>query len=150
MSKVVERVTFPEPPDIVWLALTSRELVSEWLMPTPDYEPIVGRRFSFRAPRMPGWDGVIHCEVLEVEAMQRLVWSWRGSNMRAATRVSFTLEPTGSATTLTLEHTGFTGLGGFILSRMHRGGWAGKFLRRQLPRVLARVANHRVRHETAQ
>ena len=87
MSKVVERVTFPEPPDIVW---------------------------------------------------------------RAATRVSFTLEPTGSATALTLEHTGFTGLGGFILSRMHRGGWAGKFLRRQLPRVLARVANHRARHEIAQ
>ena len=79
MSSVVERVTFPESPDIVWLALTSRELVSEWLMPTPDYEPIVGRRFSFRAPRMPGWDGVIHCEVLQVDAMQRLVWSWRGS-----------------------------------------------------------------------
>jgi uncharacterized protein YndB with AHSA1/START domain len=140
MSDIVERVTFPESPEIVWLALTSRELLSEWLMPTSDYEPTVGVRFTLRAPKMPGWDGVIHGEVLEMIATTRLVWSWRGSNMRAATRVTFTLEPAGTGTALTLEHTGFAGLGGFILSRMHRGGWAGKFLRRQLPRVLARVA----------
>ena len=142
MSDIVERVTFPEPPDVVWLALTSPELVSEWLMPVTGYEPAVGCHFTLRAPRMPGWDGVIHCEVLVAVPTQQLAWSWRGSNMRAPTRVTFTLERAGNGTMLTLEHTGFGGLGGFILSRMHRAGWAGKFLRRQLPRILSRLAAH--------
>lgn len=144
MSDIVEQVRYPEPIDIVWAALTSRELVSEWLMPTRDYATVVGHRFSFHAPRMPGWDGVIHCEVLEVLAPTRLAWSWRGSNMRAATRVTFTLEPDAAGTVLTLEHTGWAGLGGFVLSRMHRGGWAGTFLRRQLPGVLRRAAATRL------
>ena len=117
MSDIVEQVRYPEPIDVVWAALTSRELVSEWLMPTRDYATVVGHRFSFHAPRMPGWDGVIHCEVLEVLAPTRLAWSWRGSNMRAATRVTFTLEPDAAGTVLTLEHTGWAGLGGFVLSR---------------------------------
>jgi uncharacterized protein YndB with AHSA1/START domain len=144
MSEIVERVRYPEPSDVVWAALTSRELVSEWLMPTRDYAAVVGHRFSFQAPRMPGWDGVIQCEVLEVTPTTRLVWSWRGSNMRATTRVAFTLAPDGAGTVLTLEHTGWTGLGGFVLSRMHRGGWARKFLRRQLPRVLRQAAGTRL------
>src|SRR5262245_38215113 len=123
MTDIVERVTFAEPTDVVWAALTTTELVSEWLMPTTDYAPLAGCRFTLRAPRMPGWDGVIHCEVLEIVDMTRLVWSWRGSNMGSATRVTFAIEPVGTGTLLTLEHTGFSGLGGFILARMHRGGW---------------------------
>lgn len=145
MSDIVERVRYPEPIDVVWAALTSRALVSEWLMPTRDYAAVVGHRFSFNAPRMPGWDGVIQCEVLEVTPTTRIVWSWRGSNMRAATRVTFTLAPDGDGTVLTLEHTGWSGLGGFILSRMHRGGWGGKFLRRQLPRALRRAVDTETR-----
>lgn len=144
MSEIVEQVRYQEPIDIVWAALTSRELVSEWLMPTRDYAAVAGHRFRFNAPRMPGWDGVIDCEVLEVTPTTRLVWSWRGSNMRAATRVSFTLVPDGNGTVLTLEHTGWKGLGGFFLSRMHRGGWGGKFLRRQLPNVLRHTAPTRL------
>src|SRR6478736_6292698 len=104
MSDIVERVRYPESIDIVWAALTSRELVSEWLMPTRDYAAVAGHRFRFHAPRMPGWDGVIHCEVLEVTPTTQLVWSWRGSNMRAATRVAFTLASDGEGTVLTLEH----------------------------------------------
>jgi uncharacterized protein YndB with AHSA1/START domain len=142
MSDIVERVRYPEPIDVLWAALTSRELVSEWLMPTHDYLAVAGHRFTFRAPRMPGWDGVIQCEVLEIVPMTRLVWSWRGSNMRAATRVVFTLAPDGEGTWLTLEHTGWSGLGGFVLSRMHRSGWGRNFLRRRLPLVLRRSAEN--------
>lgn len=142
MNDIIERVVLPEPPDLVWKALTSRELVSEWLMPTADYDPSVGHRFVFRAPKMPGWDGVINCVVLEVNAMSKLVWSWQGSNMRRPTRVSFVLEPSGTGTLLTLEHSGFEGVGGFILSRMHRSGWRGRFLRRSLPSVLVRLQQH--------
>ena len=139
MSDIVERVRYPESVDVVWAALTSRVLVSEWMMPTPDYSAVAGHRFELHAPRIPGWDGVIHCEVLEVTPSTRLVWSRRGSNMRAATRVSFTLAPDNEGTLLTLEHSGWSGLGGFLMSKMHRSGWAGKFLGRELPRVLVKV-----------
>jgi hypothetical protein len=29
-----------------------------------DFEPVVGRKFQFRAEPMPNWDGVVDCEVL--------------------------------------------------------------------------------------
>ena len=139
MSEVRRVVTYPHPPAIVWHALTTRERIAEWLMPN-DFSPAVGTRFDLRARPMPGWDGVIHCEVLELDAPRRMVWSWRGSNMKAPTRVTFTLDAVGGATRLTLEHAGFRGLGGFLLGRMHGAGWGGKFLGRQLRELLDRLA----------
>ena len=39
----------PEPPDKVWRALTTPEIVSEWLLPT-DLRPEAGAKFGFRDP----------------------------------------------------------------------------------------------------
>ena len=86
----------------------------------------LGRHHPLRGPRRRADDAA--CLVVA------------GSNMRATTRVAFTLAADGAGTLLTLEHTGWSGIGGFVLSRMHRGGWARNFLRRQLPRVLERTA----------
>ena len=44
---VVER-TMPHPPEKIWRALTSAELVGQWLM-NNDFQPVVGHRFNFRA-----------------------------------------------------------------------------------------------------
>ena len=41
-----------------------------------DFQPVVGHRFQFRATPQPHWNGVIDCEVLVVEAYQRLSYSW--------------------------------------------------------------------------
>jgi uncharacterized protein YndB with AHSA1/START domain len=108
-SVIVERL-MPHPPEKVWRALTHPALVSEWLMQT-DLEPIVGHRFNFRATPQGGWNGVTDCEVLAVEPMTRLVYSWSSSGEQAAngvkTVVTWILTPTDGGTHVSMEQSGF-------------------------------------------
>jgi uncharacterized protein YndB with AHSA1/START domain len=125
----------PFPVDAVWEALTDPVALAEWVMPVEGFAPVVGQRFRFRAKPMPGWDGIIDCEVLAVEPLRRLVIRWQGSRMRTPTTVTWTLTPEAAGTRLKLDHQGFDGVGGLILSAMHRSGWAA-MTRRRLPEHL--------------
>ena len=64
---MVERV-FPHPPEKLWRALTESPLIAQWMM-NNDFEPVVGRRFQFRADPVPNWNGVVDCEVLVVDPL---------------------------------------------------------------------------------
>ena len=66
----------PHPPEKVWRALTEPKLLAAWLMVT-DLRPLVGNSFTFKADPTPWWDGIVHCEVLELDLHQRLRYSWR-------------------------------------------------------------------------
>jgi uncharacterized protein YndB with AHSA1/START domain len=124
-------VTYPYPPSKVWDALTSQDALAAWLMPN-DFQPVIGHRFSFQArpQRMFGFDGIVRCQVLELEPPQRMVWSWAGGSID--TTVTFTLEPAaGAGTTLRMRQMGFHGLGGQLTRRILAGGWPG-LLDRQL------------------
>jgi uncharacterized protein YndB with AHSA1/START domain len=103
-SLVIERM-FPHPPEKLWRALTESPLLAQWLM-SNDFEPRVGRRFQFRSQPVPGWDGLIDCEVLVVEPMKQLSYSW--SSMGADFVVLWTLSPVGSGTEVRMEQSGFT------------------------------------------
>lgn len=100
---VIEKV-FPHPPEKLWRALTESPLLTQWLM-NNDFEPVVGRSFQFRAQPMPQWDGVIDCDVLVVETLKRLSYSW--SSMGLASVVLFTLTPAEGGTHLRMEQSGF-------------------------------------------
>jgi uncharacterized protein YndB with AHSA1/START domain len=100
---VVER-TFPHPPEKLWRALTERSLVAQWLMRN-DIDAEVGHQFQFRSDPVPHWDGIIDCEVLVVEPMQRLSYSWRTFGSDSV--VLFTLTPVEGGTQLRMEHSGF-------------------------------------------
>ena len=126
--------TLPYPVESVWQALTDPAALGEWVMPVEGFAPVVGQRFRFRAPRMPGWDGVINCEVLAVEPPERMVIRWQGSQMRSPTTLTWTLTPTTEGTRLRIDHQGFEGPRGAILSLMHRSGW-----RRMTGRLVTRV-----------
>jgi antitoxin component of RelBE/YafQ-DinJ toxin-antitoxin module len=76
--------TLAHPVEKVWRALTQGPLLEDWLMRN-DFEPVVGRAFSFRAEPMPQWDGVVHCEVLECEPMSRLAYSWSSMGLLGLT-----------------------------------------------------------------
>jgi uncharacterized protein YndB with AHSA1/START domain len=109
---VVEDV-LPHAPEVVWTALTTAELIGRWLMPN-DFAPEVGRRFTFRTKPMGDWDGVVHCEVLEVVANHKLVYSWTGGTdrnptygARLDTVVTWTLTPVAGGTRLRMVHAGF-------------------------------------------
>jgi uncharacterized protein YndB with AHSA1/START domain len=100
----------PKPPRVVWRALTEAKLLAAWLMPN-DIQPVVGHQFTFKAPPIPEWDGIVHCTILEVDAPRRLRYSWRGGAGANAidTELAFTLEPHGATGTLLhLEHSGFS------------------------------------------
>lgn len=109
-SVVVERV-FPHSPAKVWRALTERDLLARWMMPN-DFEPVVGRSFSFRTGPVAHWDGVVDCEVLEIDPPQRLVLRWGvgapGQPGSLLTTVAFTLTPDGAGTKFRMEQSGFT------------------------------------------
>ena len=115
----------PHPPAKVWRALTEPEILGSWLM-TNDFRPVIGHRFTFQAAPMPGWDGVVHCEVLEAEAPRVLRYSWRGGpeGSRLDTIVHWTLTPTPAGTKLTLEHSGFLPANAFAFAGLSKG-WRG-------------------------
>jgi len=100
---VIERV-FPHPPEKLWRALTESPLIAQWLM-NNDFEPAVGRRFKFRRDPVPNWDGVIDCEVLVVEPLKQLSYSWTTLGLESLVR--FTLTPAQGGTHLRMEHSGF-------------------------------------------
>jgi uncharacterized protein YndB with AHSA1/START domain len=132
-SIVVERL-IPHPADKIWRALTSSELIAEWLMQN-DFAPVAGHGFTFRAAPVPGWSGVTNCVVLDVDPPRRLAYSWGDgseSDSGLQTVVTWTLVPEGDgATRVRMEHSGFrtqdergyVGMGGGwprILERLER------------------------------
>lgn len=100
---VVERI-FPHPPEKLWRALTEGPLVAQWLLKN-DFEPVAGRKFQFRSEPMPQWDGVIDCEVLIVDPLKRLSYSWSALGLDSV--VLFTLTQAEGGTHVRMEHSGF-------------------------------------------
>lgn len=114
---------YPHPPAKVWRALTDPALIPLWTSSGQGGRPVgfstvVGARFKFVAKPMPGWGGVVQCEVLEVREPSLLRYSWVGDEKDDATLVTYRLEPHGGGTRFTWEHTGFTGIGGFLVSKV--------------------------------
>jgi uncharacterized protein YndB with AHSA1/START domain len=130
----------PRPPETVWRALTDAEILGTWLMPN-NFKPSVGHHFRFQAQPLPGWDGVVRCEVLACEPYTRLQYSWHGGSEQIGlldTVVTWTLTPTPTGTHLRLEHSGFGPANQFAYENMGQG-WRGKLAER-LQEVLAKMA----------
>jgi uncharacterized protein YndB with AHSA1/START domain len=97
----------PHPPAKVWRALTEPDLVAKWLMPN-DFKPEVGHRFTFRTEpkEQVEFDGIVYCEVLELDPEKLLKISW-SDGKRADWTVAWRLEAEGRGTRLFLDHEGF-------------------------------------------
>ena len=119
------------PPARVWRALTDPVVLARWLMPN-DFEPVVGHRFTFRTEPRPeaGFDGVTHCQVLEIEPERLLRISWRGGPLD--TTVTWRLVAEGRGTRLLLEHDGFDpdDPAQQLARRIMGGGWRSNVLAR--------------------
>ena len=94
------------PPAKVWRAITDPALLSEWLLTGAGLALEPGAAFTFRAPPQPGWDGVVHCRVVEIEPGRTLRYTWQVGELD--TVVTFTLTPTASGTHLVVVQSGFT------------------------------------------
>jgi uncharacterized protein YndB with AHSA1/START domain len=94
---------------------------------------VPGTRFQFVAKPVPGWRGIIDCEVLEVREPSLLRYSWTDEG--TTTYVTYRIELRGDGTWFTYDHTGFTGAGGFFLAKL-LGSVRKKMLTAGLPAVL--------------
>src|SRR5215470_3503746 len=92
-------------PEKVWRALTDPVLLAEWLLPVIGHKLEAGAAFTFKTQPVGGWDGVVNCQYLEIEARKRLSWRWVVGDID--TVVTCTLTPTGSGTHLNLVQSGF-------------------------------------------
>lgn len=123
---IVVEYDLPHSPAKVWRALTDPDLLAQWLMAN-DMRPVVGHKFKFTHAPRGGWDGVCHCEVLEVDEPRRLRYTWRGNGGNAwlDSVVTWTLTPTPSGGThLMLEHAGFAPANDVAFVEMGQG-WRG-------------------------
>ena len=135
MKRIIRReVIYPHPVEKVWHALTDKEALSRWFMET-DFEPVVGRRFTFKTKPAPGFDGAVNGEVLSVDAPRHLAYTWRGGPLQE-TVVRFWLEPEGNGALVRLEHSGFSGVKEALPSLILQFGWR-KLLKKDLPGYLA-------------
>jgi uncharacterized protein YndB with AHSA1/START domain len=134
-QSIIVNYELPDAPKKVWRALTDPKLLEAWLMPN-DIRAEVGHRFNFRAQPVPGWDGTVQCEILEVVPEKKLVYAWRGGSQKLEgygheldTVVTWKLFPTeDGGTRLQLEHSGFDP-DSFAFKAMGQG-WRGKIAER--------------------
>ncbi len=110
---VVDEV-LPHAPETIWRALTTGELIGRWLMMPTGFEAVKGKRFTFQTTPAGAWDGVIHCEVLEVVPNERLAYTWKSGHKDNAgygsvldTVATFTLSRVENGTRLRVVHSGF-------------------------------------------
>ena len=127
---IVVEETLPHAPAVVWRVLTSGELIGRWLMPN-NFVAEVGHHFTFQTQSMGNWDGVIHCEVLELVPGEKLVYSWKGGaegndayGSRLDSLVTWTLAAVDGGTRLRLVHSGFQSPGNDFAFQVMGGGWA--------------------------
>ncbi|HVX50974.1 MAG TPA: SRPBCC domain-containing protein [Chitinophagaceae bacterium] len=101
------------PPQEVWEYLTRPDLLEQWLMKS-DFKPVTGHTFRFtHTPKNnSNYQGFVDGEVLEVNPVTRLSYTWKGvtkDGIRAFdSTVVWTLTPKENGTQLHLRHTGFT------------------------------------------
>jgi uncharacterized protein YndB with AHSA1/START domain len=111
---VVEEV-FPHAPETIWKTLTTGELIGRWIEMAPTgFETVKGQHFTFQTTPAGAWDGVIHCQVLEMIPNERFAFSWKGGHQenvgygsRLDTVVTCTLSRVENGTCLRLVHSGF-------------------------------------------
>ncbi len=113
ISEVSVEADLLQRREAIWAVLTRPALIARWLLPN-DFAPVAGHRFSFQASALGNWDGVIRCEVLEVEGHHRLSYRWIASGdavmrngIAMTTIVSWTLADAAKGTRLRLVHAGY-------------------------------------------
>jgi uncharacterized protein YndB with AHSA1/START domain len=130
---IVDEV-FPHAPAVIWKTLTTGELIGRWLMQPTGFAAIKGTRFTYHTKAAGAWDGVIHCQVLEVVAQERLVYSWQGGHegnvgygAPLETIVTWTLTKVADGTRLRLVHAGFRLPADASAYQTMSGGWVKVF-----------------------
>ncbi len=115
LSRIDRTIEIKAPPDRVWRALTSAKELSAWFEVTIEGEI---------APGNQAWMTSVHAQhagqrfrvwFVEMTPPRRFVWQWHPGavdpsvdySREPRTTVTFTLEPSGAGTRLSVAETGF-------------------------------------------
>jgi uncharacterized protein YndB with AHSA1/START domain len=126
MSEYTVVCEYPYPVDEVWHVLTDPDQVAQWTTTgrggrAEGFAAVAGTRFRFVGKPTVGWAGVVYCEVMSVEAPREMHYTWKGDeDVDDVTDVTYRLEEIDGGTRFTWHHSGFTGVGGFGMSRLLR------------------------------
>jgi uncharacterized protein YndB with AHSA1/START domain len=143
---------YPHSVEKLWHALTDSELVPLWTSTgrggRPEgFKAEVGNHFRLVGKAVPGWNGVVDCEVLAVERPVMLRHTWQGDE-REPSIVTWRIDRSSTGCRLTYDHTGFQGIDGIIMSKFVLGPIRRRMLRTGLPLVLDAIDDSgRVRPE---
>ena len=112
----------PHPVEAVWSALTSADVISEWLMSTTDFRAKIGARFRLKTQGLSpnGW---VEAEVLELEPPRRMAWAWSSGDGAPPTTVTFELTAEVDGTRLRLTHVGEIDP---TIGALLQEGWSGR------------------------
>jgi len=125
MKRQIEiKRTYKFPIEAVWLALTTKEALTDWLMETTDFELSVGHAFQLKTKPQGNFDGILNCKILSFKAPNTISYSWQANGMKNPTQVKWLLKSIGeNETMLTLCHNGFEGVNGWFTKQMLNFGW---------------------------
>lgn len=103
---VVKETIIDAPISKVWDALTKKEQIAKWLMPSDDFELKVGTTFN-----MLGKSKDIEyphvCTITEIVPEKKLSYTWAVKDKLSDTLVTYELEDQNGKTKLTLTHSGW-------------------------------------------
>lgn len=109
MTELLIERTIPASPQRVWAAFTTAEGLAAWLWPgswqaTAEVDLRVGGRFRIASSEK----GIaVAGEFVSIEEPGRLVQTWRWEGDPEETLVTYTFEPSGEGTALTILHERF-------------------------------------------
>ena len=116
------------PISRVWQALSTSEGLATWLLPN-NFRPLVGATFSFIAEPQDDWNGVVMCQVIEIDEPHNLTFTWSENPDLPPTLVSFELRNLNGRTEVCLVHSQREHLPEDYVSKLDQG-WGCNMLRR--------------------
>ena len=137
---------YPYKPEIIWRSLTEPELLTKWFMAN-NIHAEMGAEFTFTMAPQKGWDGVTHCQIIELIPLKKIAYTYRGEAtgekplacagvnsasadkagkhlfMSLDTVLSFSLHQEKGGTRLEMTHSGYRGFKMVIVSLIMGIGW---------------------------
>jgi uncharacterized protein YndB with AHSA1/START domain len=118
LSRIDRTIEVNAPPEKVWRVLTSARDLATWFRVTVEGEIAAGAEI-WMTSLMPGYEGQrFAVRITEMTPPRRFVWQWHPGaaepgvdySREPRTTVTFTLEPSGTGTRLSVSETGFTAI----------------------------------------
>lgn len=103
---VVKEITIDAPVSRVWDALTKKEQIAKWLMPSDNFELTVGATFNMTGSSK-GVEYPHICTITEIVPEKKLSYTWAVKDKLSDTLVTYELEEQEGKTKLTLTHSGW-------------------------------------------